>query len=541
MIKYLFGIVIIIVLRQPLRPTTMALFDFFGSLNKGKGKREEEQTLYAPHHSVQEDPNKPSCKAIIYKSELDFISRCILDYKNIETGGELFGFWTQMGTPVVMYAVGPGPKAKHHPTSFIQDSDYVDNIEVELCNRTGLQHIGQWHSHHQLSLAHPSGGDVASMQRGVGLPGFPRMLLCIGNCTTSTTTINAFNFHENTPGQYVHAIWDVVAIDSPFRIMINEMFRGRLYMPRTQQASHENMRILTKGNTDTKKEYSQHWLTERVENVEMMKGFLRSAGVVFNGSLPAAEIMESGEPLISLYSGNLKIMLPYGFPRKSPFYVMIGGQECTKDCEINTQAMLVWDSIGGSLDVKFLDWMEQTQLKLLTQSEKQSTVSQFDNEASNELMSEHDRIEEEKRLLEYALPKDFFKFSRLETGCFVSEAIIVPTNPQKKIEVKVTRDAGFNFLNAEYRLLIPEIPLEECPYQPLSDLTPDALVFIKQKVSCSTTELDIYKMLSILFHQSEHSNNGVDFECILNQIMTNDEIFDNLMEQERLNLEQHKY
>ena len=30
-------------------------------------------------------------KAIIYKSELEYISRCVLDYLNIETGGDLFG------------------------------------------------------------------------------------------------------------------------------------------------------------------------------------------------------------------------------------------------------------------------------------------------------------------------------------------------------------------------------------------------------------------------------------------------------------------
>lgn len=40
-------------------------------------------------------------KAIIFKSEMDFISRCILDYPSIETGGQLFGFYTETGTPVV--------------------------------------------------------------------------------------------------------------------------------------------------------------------------------------------------------------------------------------------------------------------------------------------------------------------------------------------------------------------------------------------------------------------------------------------------------
>jgi hypothetical protein len=31
-------------------------------------------------------------RAVIYRSEIDFISRCILDYLDIETGGQLFGF-----------------------------------------------------------------------------------------------------------------------------------------------------------------------------------------------------------------------------------------------------------------------------------------------------------------------------------------------------------------------------------------------------------------------------------------------------------------
>ena len=58
--------------------------------------------------------NAQTCsKAIIYSSEISFIGRCILDSPNIETGGQLFGFWTASGNPVVVYAIGPGPKANH--------------------------------------------------------------------------------------------------------------------------------------------------------------------------------------------------------------------------------------------------------------------------------------------------------------------------------------------------------------------------------------------------------------------------------------------
>ena len=55
-------------------------------------------------------------RPIIFRSEMDYISRCILDYTNIETGGQLFGYWTEDGTPVVLFAIGPGANANHKPT-----------------------------------------------------------------------------------------------------------------------------------------------------------------------------------------------------------------------------------------------------------------------------------------------------------------------------------------------------------------------------------------------------------------------------------------
>ena len=172
-------------------------------------------------NSLLDYAKKPSKIAIIYQSELDYISRCILDYPNIETGGQLFGFWTAVGVPVVVYAIGPGINAQHNPTSFVQDQNYLQTVGLELHKRYRLQHIGEWHSHHQLNLAQPSGGDVNTMLYGVGKPGFPRLLLCIGNCTKTHTTINAFNFHEYNPKEYVHATWDIVRMESPYRNIVD--------------------------------------------------------------------------------------------------------------------------------------------------------------------------------------------------------------------------------------------------------------------------------------------------------------------------------
>ena len=44
---------------------------------------------------------KPADAVLVYQSELDYLSRCILDYPHIETGGQLFGYWNSAGVPVV--------------------------------------------------------------------------------------------------------------------------------------------------------------------------------------------------------------------------------------------------------------------------------------------------------------------------------------------------------------------------------------------------------------------------------------------------------
>lgn len=86
---------------------------------------------------VKSGPSQAARKAVIFKGEMDFISRCILDRKNIETGGQLFGYWTEDGTPVILYAIGPGPRANHQVTFFNQDIDYLVKVGNILRNRYG--------------------------------------------------------------------------------------------------------------------------------------------------------------------------------------------------------------------------------------------------------------------------------------------------------------------------------------------------------------------------------------------------------------------
>jgi hypothetical protein len=64
-----------------------------------------------------------SSKSLIFQSELDLISKSILDHPAIETGGDLFGYFSYSGFPVVMYVIGPGEKAKRRVDFFNQDEE----------------------------------------------------------------------------------------------------------------------------------------------------------------------------------------------------------------------------------------------------------------------------------------------------------------------------------------------------------------------------------------------------------------------------------
>ncbi len=175
--------------------------------------------------------------AIIYGSELDYISRWILDYPHIETGGQLFGYWTDDGTPVVLYAIGPGPQANHQIAFFNQDIAYLETVGNQLTRTYGLQHIGEWHSHHGLGLSRPSGHDAKSMADGIMDSGRNRFLLCIGTCVDGVSRLLPYNFEAGRWTDYVSAKWIIKPMDSPFRKWIDAELAEELCMPLTEKAN----------------------------------------------------------------------------------------------------------------------------------------------------------------------------------------------------------------------------------------------------------------------------------------------------------------
>jgi hypothetical protein len=120
-------------------------------------------------------------KTLIYQSELNHMAAWAEECPNLETGGELFGFWTHSGFPVVQVAIGPGPNSRHELMSFHQDGEFLKSIGESLNREHGLQHIGEWHSHHRMELNIPSPGDTTTMVQALEQNDLSKFLLCIAN------------------------------------------------------------------------------------------------------------------------------------------------------------------------------------------------------------------------------------------------------------------------------------------------------------------------------------------------------------------------
>lgn len=168
----------------------------------------------------QESPGTLS-SVLVFESELEKISSFAAIYPDLETGGSLFGYWTHSGAAVVFLAIGPGERARHEVTSFYQDEQYLLQCTHLLYDSFGLQHIGEWHSHHQLRLYSPSGGDARTVRVGLEARKWDRFVIAITNLHRTVTLkldvdCRFFHFDRNRP-DYQECEVQILPGESPIR------------------------------------------------------------------------------------------------------------------------------------------------------------------------------------------------------------------------------------------------------------------------------------------------------------------------------------
>lgn len=274
-------------------------------------------------------------RPLIFRSEMDYISRCILDYPNIETGGQLFGYWTSDGIPVVMYAIGPGPRANHQSTFFNQDVNYLLEVGNALRNRYGLQHIGEWHSHHRLGLAHPSGHDARTMVSTIREKNLGRFLLCIGNCDDRGSSLNPFMCDTTACSP---SSWNIIESDSPVRNIADSGLSPILIHPRVEAASYSDPAMSGQRPSVNPRYASSYWLNDKANGMVLnrMQEYVRSRN--YPGSETAVKLDERGVVHIvttNTATNGMKvsedILFPMGFPEAAPQCTLqIGSDRETK-------------------------------------------------------------------------------------------------------------------------------------------------------------------------------------------------------------------
>lgn len=259
--------------------------------------------------------------ALIFQSELNFISRSILDYPDIETGGDLFGFWTHSGYPVIQYVIGPDERAKRRVDFFSQDEEYLKSVGNELRDNFGLQHIGEWHSHHQLGLAKPSRHDANTVVKALDTYQLDRFLLVIGNIKDASSSINGFLFTKEKRLDYDCSSWVVLPGESPIRMVFDVAAKSPLYFPKTKIASIVNLQTTTLEKTIYEKATydPSYWLSNKKNN-----GVLRGIMYHLEKKYPDIKLFQREETKkVSLMFSDennevFRVTFPMDYPKGPP-------------------------------------------------------------------------------------------------------------------------------------------------------------------------------------------------------------------------------
>jgi integrative and conjugative element protein (TIGR02256 family) len=139
----------------------------------------------------------------------------VYKHQHIETGGNLFGLWTTSGSAVIHVALGPGQGCRRTNTSFHQDLEYMARVGRFVNKEYMLCHIGEWHSHHNLSLSKPSAGDESTIRRNFP-QGMSKFLVIIANIRNGDTIKLSPYFFTDGGEHYEIAEYVVLKSNGPF-------------------------------------------------------------------------------------------------------------------------------------------------------------------------------------------------------------------------------------------------------------------------------------------------------------------------------------
>jgi hypothetical protein len=263
-------------------------------------------------------------KAIINADELTFIARCVLDFNDLETGGDYFGYWNKDGMPVIKYVTGPGKKTTRTSTSFYQDIEYLHECGDYIHGKFALEHIGSWHSHHKLGLDHPSGGDVNTMRNCLNTQGVDKFFITICNIISSDeVNINGFLFSNAFRNLYEKSDWVILPDASPYRRQIEDKADFITY-PKTKKAKFRVSQTTLNASKKIIQPEKADLPKDSYFDTEEGRKFLKNEFEKIKEDKDASdvEIIQNADKTIGIsfkYEGKeLEIRYPLDFSEKNP-------------------------------------------------------------------------------------------------------------------------------------------------------------------------------------------------------------------------------
>ena len=251
----------------------------------------------------------------------DFNAMCteVYEHQRIQTGGNLFGLWTTSGSAVIHVVLGPGQGCRRTSTSFHQDSEYMARVGRFVNEEHMLCHIGEWHSHHNLSLSKPSAGDESTIRRNFPR-GMSKFLVIIANIRNHDTIKLSPYFFTDGGERYEIAEYEVLDSDGPFS---------------TDDKIVEEIHLGAEG-----KEYQRRRETTLVEVTNHSGASLRSAG---NGQNTSSNSQRDGNTNPTRLQANqssslvgLSTSASKRSPSSSDSLVNLGSNPSSSDSLVNS-------------------------------------------------------------------------------------------------------------------------------------------------------------------------------------------------------------
>ena len=294
--------------------------------------------------------------ATIFKSDLEYISKCILDYPDIETGGDFFGFWNNLGLPVIQYITGPGENSYHNIAFFKQDIDFLQKAGDAAYKCFGMQHIGSWHSHHKLGLAQPSGHDCQTMANAIRNNNLNQFFMILGNIREDSTTINGFLFDKENGSSYYETKWRIINRENPFNDSINnhlnrkfKFFSSDVYVTKTKRARLVNLKTVNPINEElyTLDFKPEKWLGSKKGRDELKYVFdwlLKKA--------PESKMFVNDSNDLTIESNSFKIIFSNNFPNVYPTIISENTIEKNGNYFLYSSAKDITNYLDGILKIK---------------------------------------------------------------------------------------------------------------------------------------------------------------------------------------------